>query len=68
MSLDRYDQLLAEVQKHTPEEHWDLVADLDEEIRWQLLVAEHGGVSRTREGRLRRLLLRTERRLARIGT
>ena len=67
MSRDRYDSLLAEVQKLVPDEHWAVVAELDDEMRWQLRCAEHAGAARTAEGRMRALLLRTEHRLGRIG-
>ena len=67
MSTDRYDALLAELQKLVPDDHWDLVSDLDEEVHWQLLVAEHAGAAHTREGRLGTLLLKAEHRIARLG-
>jgi hypothetical protein len=67
VSLDRYDRLLAEVQKLVPDQNWDVVAELDDEVRWQLRSAEHAGAARTAEGRVRALLLRTEHRLGRIG-
>jgi hypothetical protein len=68
VSTNRYDALLAEVQKLVPHERWDLVADLDEEVHWQLRVAEHAGAARTGKGRVGALVVRTEHRLGRLGT
>jgi len=68
VSTDRYDALLAEVQKLVPYEHWDLVSDLDDEVHWQLRRAKHAGAAHTREGRLGTLLLKAEHTIGRLGS